>query len=74
MVSTPKFSFFIKITCIDLHTKGDLNGLHSMRKRTQFFDIYLVIVKSSGGYWSGGVGRGGRVGWVVGCRVLVGWW
>ena len=42
------------------------------KKRTQFFDIYLVMVKSSGAYWSRGVGRGGRVGWVVGCRVVVG--
>ena len=44
-----------------------------MKKRTKFFDIYIVIGNSSCGYWSGGVGRGGRVGWVVGCRVVVGY-
>ena len=41
--------------------RGDLNGLHSAQKRNQFFDIYIVIGKSSGGYWSGGVGWGGVV-------------
>ena len=42
-------------------------------KRTQFFYMYIVIGKSSGGYWSEGVGGGGRVGWVGGCRLVVGY-
>ena len=53
MVSTPKYHFFHKNTCVDFHhftslfssacggpsppKEGDLNSLHSTQKRTQFF-------------------------------------